>query len=261
MHPPPWRAHLVSLGLRSSLPEGGWGTLLAPFPPFQLESPQVPQRSYPGDSGIATGFSNTSVNASDKKTQIMGSSPSHFHVHNSSSWMGSFTWASHGKQIKQVTGTTRPSPCWPGPHNKELCQPQQHLKPKAEPSPQHFQVELLASLWATPIGSPSSSWGPGTAYSPTVPEVLSQAPHCYPKAWMGPGIFLEEAMDISAVGVSNNMINYMIQAAWRQIRFWHGWQLSLRHNSEAALWSMAIGCNPSFLAAMLCAVLCMRVRE
>lgn len=50
------------------------------------------------------------------------------------------------RRIKQATGTTRPSPCWPGLHNKQLCQPRQHLKPKAEPSPRHFQLELLALL-------------------------------------------------------------------------------------------------------------------
>lgn len=99
MYPPPWSAHLVSLGVRPSLLEGGWGTLLTSFHPFQLESPQVPQRSYPRDLGIAMGFSNTSVMPPPKKTGIMVSSLSHFH--NSSSLIGSFPWVPHGKQTDQ----------------------------------------------------------------------------------------------------------------------------------------------------------------
>ncbi|RLW06845.1 hypothetical protein DV515_00004214 [Chloebia gouldiae] len=37
----------------------------------ELESPQVPQRSYPRDPGIAMGFSNTSVMSPPKRTEIM----------------------------------------------------------------------------------------------------------------------------------------------------------------------------------------------
>lgn len=153
----------------------------------------------------------------------------------------------------------------PEPHPADLgCTTNSSANPSSTWNPElSSQLELLASHWAAPTGSPSSSCGPGTANSPTVPEVLWHTPHCYPsftEAGMGPAIFLGEAMDTGVPScVSNN--SYMSQAAWRQICLWHGWQLSLRHNSEAALWSMAVGCKPSFLAVMVCAGLCMCVRE
>lgn len=141
MHPLPWRTHLLSLGLSSSLLERGWETLLAAFPPFQLEPPQVPQCT---PRGFPTLLQRPSQENTNRGIISVPLPRTQFLFIN-----GFLYFTEHlmeNRRIKQATGTTRPSPCWPGLHNKQLCQPRQHLKPKAEPSPRHFQLELLALL-------------------------------------------------------------------------------------------------------------------
>lgn len=251
MHPPHWRTHLLSLGLSSSLLERGWETLLAAFPPFQLEPPQVPQRT----QGVFQPF----CNAPPKKTRIVVSSLCHFHVHNSSSLMGSFTWAPHGKQMDQ-TGN------W---NYQALTMLAWAAQQTALPTPAALETQswaLTSALSArTPCIAlscsyrksqlqlrPHSTWSFLTI-TPLHPLLHRHLDGSWHLPWRSNGCWCSKLCEYQATATWSK------QPGDRFASSTDGRCPS--DNSEAAFWSIATGCNPIFLAVMVCAVLCMRVRE